>query len=552
MVKRNSTYWQRRFRQLENVLYTDIIKLRPDIDRMYNQAQADIEKEIRAWYQRIAANNDISMSEARKLLSASELDEFKWSVEDYIKHGKENALDQSWMRQLENASAKYHISRLEALKFQTQQSLEKVYGNQLDMIDRSMRDLYKDGYYRTVFEIQKGFGIGWSVGSIDENKLEKIIRKPWAADGKVFSERIWSSRDKLVNELHTELTRMCITGAAPDQAIKNISKKMNTSRYNAGRLVMTEAAYFSSASQKDCFNDLDVEQYEICATLDSHTSEICQEMDGKVFDMKDYEPGVTAPPFHVFCRSCTVPYFNDEFTVGEMRAARGEDGKTYYVPANMKYSEWKRNFVDGKEVGMTESAKSLMGQKKVKYDAEKSYKIDLPEYESKINDALSEASLKVAKDGSNNQFEYAALIDLDTGKIVDYGTDNEEGSVGCFFKYIRNHIGGRFAMVHNHVYETEMSFPDVQLLANTKELEIVASVTNNGIINVVVSNGKKTKEYLPLKYEKYKKQYFENHPEFEYASLQDQIELELYLRDMVIHDYAEGGIRWYGNAEGII
>ena len=108
---------------------------------------------------------------------------------------------------------------------------------------------------------------------------------------------------------------------------------------------MTEAAYFGSASQKDCFNDLGVERYEICATLDSHTSDICQEMDGKVFDMKDYEAGVTAPPFHVYCRSCTCPHFDDEFTVGEMRAARGENGKTYYVPADMKYPEWKKQFV---------------------------------------------------------------------------------------------------------------------------------------------------------------------------------------------------------------
>ena len=77
--------------------------------------------------------------------------------------------------------------------------------------------------------------------------------------------------------------------------------KMNTSKVNAGRLIMTEEAYFSSAAQKDCFQDLGVEQYEIVATLDSHTSDICQNLDGQVFPMKDFEPGVTAPPFHVYC-----------------------------------------------------------------------------------------------------------------------------------------------------------------------------------------------------------------------------------------------------------
>ena len=57
--------------------------------------------------------------------------------------------------------------------------------------------------------------------------------------------------------------------------------------------------------------------------------------------------GVTAPPFHVWCRSTTVPFFDDDFDdIGE-RAARGEDGKTYYVPANMTYHQWEKGFVDG-------------------------------------------------------------------------------------------------------------------------------------------------------------------------------------------------------------
>jgi hypothetical protein len=65
---------------------------------------------------------------------------------------------------------------------------------------------------------------------------------------------------------------------------------------------------------------------------------------GQHFPMKDFEPGVTAPPFHVYCRSTTVPYFNDEWSGGE-RAARDADGNTYYVPSDMKYADWKNKFV---------------------------------------------------------------------------------------------------------------------------------------------------------------------------------------------------------------
>jgi len=129
-----------------------------------------------------------------------------------------------------------------------------------------------------------------------------------------------------------------------DAAIDNLAKAMETSKYNAGRLIMTESAYFSSEAQKDAYNKLGVEQFEILATLDDITSELCQSLDGKVFPMSEYQAGVTAPPFHPWCRTTTVPYFDDDF--GERAAREPETEKTYYVSGNMKYPEWRENFVE--------------------------------------------------------------------------------------------------------------------------------------------------------------------------------------------------------------
>ena len=123
---------------------------------------------------------------------------------------------------------------------------------------------------------------------------------------------------------------------------------MNTSLYNAKRLVLTEQAYFCTLGQKDAFSELDVEEYEIVATLDGRTSEICQEMDTKHFPVKDMQAGVNAPPFHVFCRSTICPYFDDEFSLTDKRTAKNDEtGEWYEVPANMDYATWKKTFVDG-------------------------------------------------------------------------------------------------------------------------------------------------------------------------------------------------------------
>lgn len=343
----DSSYWKERFKQLEAAQNRKGANTYLEIEKQYRQAQQEIEGKINTWYQRFATNNNISMAEARRMLRDQELAELKWNVKEYIKRGQANAFNGQWMKELENASARFHISRLEALKLQTQQSLELMFGNQLDSIDTAMKRIYLDEYYHTAYELQKGFGIGWDIAGLDQRKIEKVIRKPWAVDGKNFSNRIWNNKDKLISEVHREITQDIMLGRDPQKAIDNISKKMNTSKVNASRLIMTEEAYFSSAAQKDCFQDLGVEQYEIVATLDSHTSDICQNLDGQVFPMKDFEPGVTAPPFHVYCRSTTVPYFEEDFGQVGKRAARGEDGKTYYVSADMTYKEWKKSFVDG-------------------------------------------------------------------------------------------------------------------------------------------------------------------------------------------------------------
>ena len=351
-MAKSSAYWQKRFQMIEDANNQTAKKTVQAVTPAFDQAQAQIEKEINAWYGRFAKNNEISLTEAKKLLNTKELKEFRWDVEEYIKYGRQNALDQAWMKQLENASARFHISRLEALKIRTQNAAERAFGNELDQLDSMAAKLYMDDYYHTAYEIQRGLGIGWDVSQIDQRKLDTILSKPWTTDKQTFSDRIWKSKTQLVDSLHTELTRMCVLGKAPDQTINTIAKRMNVSKGQAGRLIMTEAAYFGSVAQKDCFNDLNVEFYEIVATLDNRTSDVCQEMDGKVFKMSDFQAGVTAPPFHVWCRSCTAPWFedNDDGT----RAARGVDGKTYQVPASMKYDDWKQTFVNGgSKAGLT-------------------------------------------------------------------------------------------------------------------------------------------------------------------------------------------------------
>lgn len=417
-----------------------------EIEQEFRRAEQALDGKINAWYQRFAANNGISMVEARRLLNSDELEEFRWDVQDYIKYGRENGINQQWAKQLENASAKVHISRLEALKVQTQQEIEKLYGNYHDSIDEHIANLYTSGYYHTAYEVQRGIGVGWQMQSFNPEKVNDIIHKPWAVDGRNFSERIWTDKTKLINNMHDSLTRMCITGESPDRAIREISQNMKVSRSQAARIVQTESAAFSAKAQETCFSDLDVEEFEVVETLDSHTCPTCGEMDGKHFPMKDYKIGVTVPPFHPNCRGCTCPYFNDEFTTGE-RVARGADGKKYYVPENTTYEEWKKSFVDG--------------------DAEARDRLGLITNNNKSNPKYYDFNGKdlktVEQEISQNDYETAVIFD--NGKAISCQLGNEDTIK--FTKHQLKLMKGK-DVTHNHPLSTPPSPEDLYLLVDYK------------------------------------------------------------------------------------
>lgn len=339
---KHDDYWRDRFEKLASSQLEKGLEYYGNLEKEYRKAEQSIEKDIVVWYQRIAQNNNVTFAEAKRLLNTKELKEFRWTVDDYIKYGKENTVNKKWIKELENASARVHINRLEAIKIQIQQHAEILYGNQLDGLDRTIRQIYSDSYYKTAFEIQRGFNIGQSLQSLDEQRIGAVLSKPWTSDGKNFSDHIWQDKNKLINNLYTELAQATIRGDPLRKVINKFSEKMNSAKSVAGRLIMTESAFFASASQKDCFNDLEVKKYEIVATLDLKTSKVCQDLDGEIFKTSDYKPGITAPPFHCWCRSCVAPYFEKGQTE---RAARDESGKTYYVPSDMKYPEWRELFI---------------------------------------------------------------------------------------------------------------------------------------------------------------------------------------------------------------
>lgn len=336
----SNNYWTKRFeeeekqRNISNKAYTK------EIEKQYKIAENKIKSDIEKWYIRIADNNQISLADAKKLLTKDELKEFKWTLAEYTQKAKSGA----WKKELENASARIHIQRLEALQLQVKNSIETLRNKENEMLEDYLIKNYEDTYYHSLYEISKGLNLKTSFATLDRNKINQVIGKPWLKDGKTFSDRIWQDKEQLINTLRTKITQSFITGSTLDEAVEDISKfvsdKIKNKEYVARRLLETESAAYASKAQIEAFKSIAVEKYEIVATLDLHTSEICQEMDGKVFNISDQEIGVTVPPFHSHCRTVIAPYFDDEST----RASRDENGE-YKEVKYMNYKEWKDQYI---------------------------------------------------------------------------------------------------------------------------------------------------------------------------------------------------------------
>jgi SPP1 gp7 family putative phage head morphogenesis protein len=338
-------YWRRRSEQVALMQYEKADRYAERLLKEYQRAIRRIERDIEAFYVRYAVENQVTMDEARRLLTAGELREFRMTLEEFIEKAKNN-VDGRWTRQLNAASYKARISRLEALLIQIRQEVEVLLGNAHAGTQELLAGIYEDTYYRTVYEVQRGLGIGVSFAPLDRSTIEKAIMTPWL--GENYSERIWANRDKLVRELQTKLTQAFIRGEGVAQTAKDLAERMQVSYSSAERIVRTESSFVTHQATWDGYKASGVvEQYEYLATLDSRTSEICRAMDGKVFRLSEKEVGVNYPPLHPNCRSTVVPYFDDEDDPGE-RIARDADGDVYYVPGNMTYREWLERYVEGR------------------------------------------------------------------------------------------------------------------------------------------------------------------------------------------------------------
>ena len=152
--------------------------------------------------------------------------------------------------------------------------------------------------------------MGVMAPGIPREAIKKIIEYPYA--GKMFSDRIWDNKDALVKYIQQDLTVGIIRGDSIQKMARQLKKDLNVLYYQAERLVRTETNYAMNQGHLKGYADSGVvEKYEFLAAIDSRTSKLCKNQNGKVYKLSDAVVGVNFPPLHPHCRSTVIPVLED-------------------------------------------------------------------------------------------------------------------------------------------------------------------------------------------------------------------------------------------------
>lgn len=163
-------------------------------------------------------------------------------------------------------------------------------------------------------------GVAFSFNHISEKQINKVLSMDWS--GQNYSKRIWKNTQTLANTVKEELLINLLTGRTNREVAEIITNKFASGAAKARRLVRTESNFISSELNHEAYKEAGIEEYQYLATLDLRTSEICREMDGKIFKVSERKVGVNCNPMHLWCRSTTVPVVDRESLNDGTRSAR--------------------------------------------------------------------------------------------------------------------------------------------------------------------------------------------------------------------------------------
>ena len=302
--KKIDEYWTERALQQEHNAQIVADRYMAQIGQSLADYKHQLVSEIEKFYARYAVDNKMTHAEAKQYLTDKERREFKHVT---LERFREMALNPNTPTPLLDALGYRHrISRKEALLAEIERLTAELYGKPdgiHDKVTEALSDVYIKGKIHQAKNLAHFGIIEKPILGVDAVKHK--MGSNWS--GKTFSTNVWGHDAAVYKSISDTINKGLTGGWSIDRMARALSERTGVAYHRADTLVRTETTFYNNLATLDTIKELGGDHYEIVAVLDSRTSEICRLENHEVHSVKEYEPGRTAPPFHVRCRSTIRP-----------------------------------------------------------------------------------------------------------------------------------------------------------------------------------------------------------------------------------------------------
>ena len=236
----------------------------------------------------------------------------------------------------------HRIGRLNDLDSKISDMCSRLANAEIGVDTEHLGDIIQSAYMQTVFDVTKGADYRAAFDLIPESRVKAILSTNWS--GQMFSERVWDNTNALADGLKHDMLVGIMAGKSEQHMADDIMSRCGVGAFEARRLVRTETTCVANMAELYGYKELDIDEYEFSACLDSRTSDLCRELDGKVFKRNSAQAGVNLPPMHPFCRSTTLPVLPSEEDLDKELAELGDE-----IGADVDFDEWERNLQQGED-----------------------------------------------------------------------------------------------------------------------------------------------------------------------------------------------------------
>lgn len=298
MAKLNKSpkYWSGRMDEIMAYVDRTDIDFFDELQTIYTEGRQNVQKEIYAFYAQYAKDNQITLQEAKQRLMREDLSDYRSNAEKYLKQAEK---DSELLKRLNEQYKAGKVTRFEALQLDLEWQLGQMGGALHKSFDRYLKEVAQYAYRKIIG--------GNSKSTLNKAALEQIVKTPF--NGKNYSSSIWGNTDDLAKDLKKVLTQGFIRGSGPADMARELRKKYNVAKSRAEAITRTDGTNVVNLSAAKRFEDFGLTKYKNNVHVDDRTTEICLRVnrEDKTFLLSEYQPGITAPPYHVGCRTGIVP-----------------------------------------------------------------------------------------------------------------------------------------------------------------------------------------------------------------------------------------------------